>query len=46
MTSCGHTANADENAAMNILRRADSPVLPVEAARKRAREAGRRQRAA
>ena len=43
---CGHAANADTNAAINILRRADSPVQPVEASRKRAREAGTTRRAA
>jgi putative transposase len=41
---CGNTTNADENAAINILRRADSPALPVEASRRRAREAGTRRR--
>ncbi|CAH2603327.1 transposase [Rhodovastum atsumiense] len=46
-TACGHEANADGNAAINILRRADSPVLPVEGHRaKRPREAGTRRRAA
>jgi putative transposase len=44
--ACGHTTNADENAAINILRRADSPVLPVEASRRRAYEAGTRRRGA
>lgn len=38
--ACGHEAHADTNAAINILRRADSSVLPVEASRERAREAG------
>ncbi len=37
---CGHAAHADTNAARNILRRADGPVLPVEASRERAVEAG------
>lgn len=44
--ACGHVANADINAAINIKRRADSPVLPVEASRKRAVKAGTLQRAA
>ena len=40
-TSCGHAANADHNAALNILRRADSPLLPVEGYRAtRPNEAG------
>lgn len=39
-TSCGHVANADTNAAIVIKLRADSPKLPAEAARKRAKEAG------
>jgi putative transposase len=38
--ACGHTANPDHNAALNILRRADSSVLPVEASHQRAVEAG------
>ena len=29
-SGCGHTANADTNAAINILRRADSALKPVE----------------
>lgn len=38
---CGHEANADTNAAVNILRRADSPLKPVEGHRtKRPGEAG------
>lgn len=46
-TSCGHEVNADENAAINILGRADSPVLPVEGHRsKRPVEAGTSRRAA
>lgn len=45
-TSCGHTANADTNAAIVIKRRADSPFLPVEGKRaKRPREAGTIRRA-
>ncbi len=44
---CGHTANADTNAAINILRRADSALKPVEGHRvKRPGEAGTRRRAA
>jgi putative transposase len=40
-TACGHTANADINAARNILRRADSPLKPVEGYRiQRPGEAG------
>ncbi|WP_231711133.1 RNA-guided endonuclease InsQ/TnpB family protein [Xanthobacter dioxanivorans] len=40
-TSCGHKANADCNAAINILRRADSALKPVEGHRiKRPDEAG------
>ena len=39
--NCGHTANADTNAAINILRRADSALKPVEGHRsKRPVEAG------
>lgn len=46
-TTCGHTANADENAAINILRRADGPVLPAEGHRsQRSDEAGTSRRAA
>lgn len=44
--ACGHEAHADINAAGNILRRADSSVLPVEASHRRAAEAGTRRRAA
>jgi putative transposase len=44
---CGHTANADTNAAVNILRRADSASKPVEGHRtKRPGEAGTSRRAA
>ena len=44
---CGHTANADTNTAINILRRADSALKPVEGHRvKRPGEAGTRRRAA
>ena len=44
---CGHTANADTNAAINILRRADSALKPVEGHRvKRPGEAGTCRRAA
>lgn len=44
---CGHTANADTNAAINILRRADSALKPVEGHRvKRPGEAGTRRKAA
>jgi putative transposase len=45
-TSCGHEANADENAAVNILRRRDTPVRPVEVARRSADESGTTRRAA
>ena len=44
---CGHEANADSNAALNILRRADSALKPVEGHRaKRPDEAGTSRRAA
>ena len=44
---CGHRANADTNAAINILRRADGALKPVEGHRtKRPDEAGTRRRAA
>jgi putative transposase len=39
-TGCGHSAHADTNAAINIVRRADSALLPVEASHERATEAG------
>lgn len=46
-TGCGHRANADSNAALNILRRADSALKPVEGHRaKRPGEAGTSRRAA
>ena len=46
-TARGHEANADHNAAINILRRADSPLKPVEGCRaKRPDEAGTSRRAA
>ena len=45
--NCGHTANADTNAAVNILRRANSALKPVEGHRsQRPVEAGPRLRAA
>ena len=45
--ACGHEANADTNAAINILRRADGPLKPVEGHRsKRPVEAGSIRRAA
>ena len=44
--ACGHEANADTNAAIEILRRWGTPSLPVEASRKRAVEAGTRRRVA
>lgn len=44
---CGHRANADTNAAINILRRADGALTPVEGHRtKRPDEAGTSRRAA
>jgi putative transposase len=44
---CGHAANADSNAASNILRRADSALKPVEGNRtKRPNEAGTSRRKA
>jgi putative transposase len=43
---CGHEANADTNAAIVILRRADSPVQPVEGSRRAPVEAGSIRRAA
>jgi putative transposase len=44
---CGHAANADTNAAINILRRADSALKPVEGHRaKRPDEAGTSRRSA
>ena len=45
-TGCGHEANADTNAAINILRRADCSLKPVEGHRKRPVEAGSIRRAA
>jgi len=39
-TGCGHEANADTNAAIIILRRADCALKPVEGHRKRPVEAG------
>jgi putative transposase len=42
-TTCGHSTNADTNAAINILRRWDTPLLPVEASGCRAIEAGNSQ---
>lgn len=46
-TSCAHEANADINAAINIKRRADGPLKPVEGYRvKRPGEAGSTRRAA
>jgi putative transposase len=44
--ACGHADHADVNAARSILRRAGSPSLPAEAARRRADEAGTVRRAA
>ena len=45
--ACGHAANADTNAAINILRRADSALKPVEGHRtKRPGETGTRRKAA
>ncbi len=43
---CGNEANADTNAAIVILRRADSPVQPVEGSRRAPVEAGTSRRAA
>jgi putative transposase len=43
---CGHEANADTNAAIVILGRADSPVQPVEGSRRAPIEAGTSRRAA
>jgi len=46
-TGCGHEANADTNAAINVLRRADCSLKPVEGHRtKRPAEAGSIRRAA
>ncbi|MBB2199483.1 IS200/IS605 family element transposase accessory protein TnpB [Gluconacetobacter sp. 1c LMG 22058] len=46
-TTCGHSENADVNAAKNILRRADSSLKPVEGHRiRRPVEAGSTRRAA
>jgi putative transposase len=46
-TGCGHAANADTNAAINILRRADSSLKPVEGHRsQRPDDAGSIRRAA
>lgn len=45
-TGCGHETNADTNAAINILRRADCSLKPVEGNRKRPVEAGSIRRAA
>ena len=45
-TGCGHEANADTNAAINILRRADCSLKPVEGHRRRPVEAGSIRRAA
>ena len=46
-TRCGHRANSDTNAAINILRRADGALKPVEGHRaKRPDEAGTSRRAA
>lgn len=44
-TSCGHTMHADWNAAINIYRRWDTPLLPLEASRERAVEKGTRRAA-
>jgi len=45
--ACGHEANADANAAINILRRADGALKPVEEHRsKQPDEAGTIRRAA
>jgi putative transposase len=46
-TGCGHQANADSNPALNVLRRADSALKPVEGhCAKRPDEAGTSRRAA
>ena len=46
-TGCGHRVNADSNAALNILRRADSALKPAEGHRtKRPGEAETSRRAA
>jgi len=45
-TGCGHETNADTNAAVNILRRADCSLLPAEASHERVDEAGTIRKAA